>query len=248
MILSPIFASFTSIYFRTNFLTSTILFFGIPAIYLSLRNQNVVNKSIIFSLICGVIGSFIVDSYGILNQSWFVQTSVFSFRIGGVPIEDLIWGSLLTYNIVLFYEHFIDKGKHNLKDTKFKYLIIILLLILIIFTLFYLLQSSILVTKYAYLKLGIVVIFLPTISFLSAFPRLVSKFLKTGVYFFIQGLMFELTGITLNYWGFKDGANRFIGWVSFGSLKFPLEEFIFWMILFSTCVLSYYEFFDDDRR
>jgi len=248
LIISPIFATIISLIFKTNFLTSTLLYFGVPAVYLSLRNKHIVNKSITFSLIFGVFASFVVDTYGILNQSWFVQKSIFPFRIGLVPIEDIIWGTLLTYNIILFYEHLLDKGKHNLKDTKFKYLIILALIVLIIFTLLYLLQSKILITKYAYLKLGFVTMFLPTISFLAIFPRLLSKFIKAGVYFFLQGLMFELTGITLNHWGFKDGPNRFINWINFGNIKFPLEEFIFWMVLFSTCVLSYYEFFDDDRK
>lgn len=247
LILSPIFATFVSLTFKTNFLISTLLFFGIPAIYLSWRNTHAIKKSFLFSSIIGIFGAFVIDYFATVGGFWFVPKTVFPLRLlGVVPIEDLIWGFLLVYGIVMFYEHFLDKGKHNLKDTNLKYLIISLIFIFITFFLIYLFKPFLLVIPYFYIKAGIIIILFPIISFLSFFPKLISKFIKAGTYFFIQGILFELTGLTLNQWNF-DGTN-FIGWVQILNLKFPLEEFVFWMVLFSTCVLSYYEFFDDDRK
>jgi len=145
----------------------------------------------------------------------------------------------------MFYEHLLDKGKHNLKDTNLKYFIVVVIFIGIALTLIYLLKKDIII-GYSYLKMGIAIVLLPTISFLSFFPRLLSKFVKTGVYFFVVGIMVELTGVSFNQWGFR--GNNFIGWISVGTIRFPLEEFFFYIVLFSTCVLSYYEFFDDDRK
>lgn len=146
----------------------------------------------------------------------------------------------------MFYEHFLDKEKHNLKDTKLKYFISLIIVALFVFSSIYLIEKNLLLIPYFFATFFSIFFLIPMISFLSFFPRLISKYLKTGVYFFAQSLIFELTALSLGQWGFY--GKQYIGWVSFGNLKFPLEEFIFWMILFSTCVLSYYEFFDDDRK
>src|SRR3989339_2025535 len=245
LILSPIFASITSLYFKTNFLTSTILFFGIPAVYLSWRNQHAVKKSVIFSLFFGLaVGGLVIDYLTHFNNVWFV-TTIFPIRIlNQIPIEDFLWGFLAVYNIIMFYEHFLDKGKHNLKDTYLKYFISIIIFIIVIFSAIYIFDKKLFLIPYFYIKASSILVLIPTISFLTIFPRLISKYLKTGVYFFAQSLIFELTALSLGQWGFY--GKQYFGWISFGSLKFPLEEFIFWMVLFSTCVLSYYEFFDDD--
>ncbi len=247
LILSPIFATFVSLTLKTNFLTSTLLFFGIPAIYLSWRNQHAVKKSAIFSFLFGLVGgALIIDYITHFNNAWFV-TTIFPVRIfNQAPIEDFLWGFLAVYNIIMFYEHLLDKGKHNLKDTHLKYFVSLIIFITIIFSVIYIFDKKLFLIPYFYIKAGFIVILVPAISFLTFFPRLISKYLKTGVYFFAQSLMFELTALRLGQWSFN--GNQYIGWVQILNLKFPLEEFVFWMVLFSTCVLSYYEFFDDDRK
>ena len=247
LILSPVFATITSLFFRTNFLTSTLLYFGIPAVYLSWRNQHAVRKSAIFSSLFGLIGGgLVIDYLTHFNNVWFV-TTIFPVRIfGQVPIEDFLWGFLAVYNIIMFYEHFLDKGKHNLKDSYLKYFISLMFFITLIFTVIYICDKKLFFVPYFYLKAGFILILIPIISFLTFFPRLISKYLKTGVYFFAQSLMFELTALKLGQWSFN--GNQYIGWIQISSMKFPIEEFVFWMVLFSTCVLSYYEFFDDDRK
>lgn len=247
LILSPIFASVISLYFKTNFLISILLFFGIPGVYLSWRNFHAVKKSFVFSLLFGTFGLFIIDTYATASGSWFVPQSSFSIRLLGiVPIEDIIGGGLLIYNIIMFYEHFLDKGKHNLKDTNLKYFIVSLIFAFIFLFLTYLFKPSMLVIPFFYIKAGIVIVLFPIISFLSIFPRLLSKFVKAGTYFLIVGILFKFTGVTLNQWNFY--GNNFIGWINILNVRFPIEELFFYIILFSTCVLSYYEFFDDDRK
>ncbi|MCL4364068.1 hypothetical protein M1328_02400 [Patescibacteria group bacterium] len=249
LILSPIFATIASLIFRTDYFTSTLLFFGIPAIYLSFRNNHAVKKSFIFALIMGVVGAFIGDFFAVSSLAWVVPHTVFSLRLFNlVPVEDLVWGFLLVYDIIMLYEHFLDKGRHNLKDTNLKYFIVAAISLLVVTFLIYYLNRSFLDIRYFYISAGLIFVLLPIVSFLSFFPRLVSKFVKAGAYFFYQGLMFELVGLSLNHWRFN--GKDYIGWVTISlfKLQFPIEEFVFWMVLFSTCVLSYYEFFDDDQK
>ena len=64
-------------------------------------------------------------------------------------------------------------------------------------------------------------------------------------YFVALGLSQELTGLRLKYWSFP--GTHYIGWVTIINYKFPMEELLFWIIIFSTCVLCYFEFMDDNH-
>jgi hypothetical protein len=99
--------------------------------------------------------------------------------------------------------------------------------------------------EYFYLKGGITLVLLPTIAFLVTFPGFVSKFFKTATYFFYAGLLQELTALQLGHWSFP--GKNFIGWITILGYRFPYEELFFWLIVFSSCVLAYFEFFDDDE-
>lgn len=247
LIFFPILSVTLSLVFNANFLVSILLFFGLPSLWLSFRTQSQVKKTFLFSLILSIPLGISLDYIAITDNSWFVPTTVFSFRLFGVvPIEDLIWVFFLTYNIVIFYEHFLDKGKHELVDRRMKYLVWPLIILMIVFFTILFTKPELLVIRYAYFWLGTVFLILPAITFLSFFPRLLSKYVKTASYFFLLAILFELTGLQLNQWAFP-GSN-FIGWVELFGYRFPFEEFFFWFIMGAIGVLAYYEFFDDDRK
>lgn len=247
LILFPLVSISLSLFFKANFLTSIFLFYGLPSLWLSIRTPAQIKKTLIFSAIFSIPLGILIDYIGIIDGSWFVPFTVFSFRLLNiVPIEDLIWGFFVIYSIIIFYEHFLDKGKHELIDKKMKYLIWPIFSSLLIFLTILFTKPELLNIKHVYLWVGILLILLPSITFLSFFPRLLSKYVKTGSYFFLLALIFEITGLQLNQWAFP-GTN-FIGWIDFFGFRFPFEEFFFFVVMSSTCVLSFYEFFDDDRK
>ncbi len=94
---------------------------------------------------------------------------------------------------------------------------------------------------------GTILLIIPLLIVLFIYPKLSSKFFKTGVYFFLMAMIYELTALKLGWWHFPR-ETKFIGWVSILGLQFPFEEFFFWMILCAMAILSYYEFFADDRK
>lgn len=245
LILFPILSVFISLMFGTNFLISALLFTGLPAFYLSFRTPKAILRSIIFAAPFSIIGGLFFDHLAVLDNSWYVPT-VFPFRVfNTVPLEDLIWAFLLVYLILIFYEHFFDKSKHKIVGTRMKYFAYIVISLFTIFLLLVFNGSALLSIEYFYLKGGVTLILLPTIVFLVKFPGLVSKFFKTAAYFFYVGLLQELAALQLGHWSFP--GKNFIGWITMLGYRFPYEEFFFWLIVFSSCVLSYFEFFDDDR-
>jgi hypothetical protein len=247
LIVLPVMSVFLSLQINANFLTSTLLFFGLPSLWLSIRTPQKINKTLLFAFIFSIPLGIVIDYVATIDGSWLVPHTVFPFRLFGViPIEDLIWAFFLAYSIVIFYEHFLDKGKQELVDRRMKYLIWPLIILLLVFFLILFVNPKSLSIPYSYLWVGLLFGFLPSITFLSLFPRLLSKYVKTASYFFLLSMVFEITGLQLKQWTFP--GNNFIGWLEIMGYRFPFEEFFFWFILASITILSYYEFFDDDRR
>ena len=79
------------------------------------------------------------------------------------------------------------------------------------------------------------------------FPKLYAKFLKAGAYFFFFLLIYEITALSLGQWVFS-AESQFLGLMEFKGITFPFEELFAWIMLGSLATLSYYEFFDDDKK
>lgn len=247
LILLPVFSVIISLYFQTNFLISTLLFFGVPAAYLSCKAKWAIRKAAIFSFIIAIPTGLVFDYLGVLDKSWYVTETLFLFRLlNVVPVEDLIWAFLITYLGVLFYEHFLDKSPDERINKKIKFLALAWVLLLAIFFLFLYLNPGALYIPYFYFWIGTVFLLLPTVCFLFFFPKLINKFVIAAVYFFVLAIMFELTALQLGQWTFP--GDHFIGWVELFGYRFPFEEFFFWFIMATVGGLSYYEFFADDRK
>ncbi len=246
LVLLPIIATHISLLFRTNFLISSLLFFGIPSLYLSLISPKEIKKIFFFSLIFSIPLGFILDYFAVKDLSWHVPQTIFPFRIFGlIPIEDLIWGFLTIYFICSFYEYFLDKKIKKKQNKNLKYLISFLFLAIIIF--YFITQNmpsfSI---PYFYLWMGILLALFPIVLFLFNFPQFFFRYTKLIIYFFSVFFLSEITGLRLNQWEFP--GNHFIGMVDILGLTFPFEEFIFFIVLFSVAIISWYEFFADDKK
>lgn len=247
LVLLPALSVLLSITIRANFFLSILLFFGIPSLWFSYRTPVKIKKIFLSSLIFSIPFALVLYYFGTVDGSWFVPTTIFPFRLFDIiPIEDIILSFLLVYSVLVFYEHFLNKGKNRLIDERMKYFLWPTLIIIMVFISIILTKPEFLNIPYAYFWLWTILILLPTISFLSSFPKLIARYIITASYFFPVLLLFEFTGLELNQWTFP-GAH-FIGWIELFGYRFPFEEFFFWCIIAAIGILSYYEFFNDDRK
>jgi hypothetical protein len=247
VLLCPLFATAISFLFKTNSMASIFLFLGLPAIYLSVRAKEHIKKSAIFSVITGVI-IIPIDYIAHLNKQWLIQQSIIPYKLFGfVTLEAIVWAILNIYLVVMFYEYFLDKHlTKKLWSPNFKYLFVIILVSIFSFILVLFGAPFLLKISYFYLILGLAAILLPLLLELLAAPKLISKFFKMGAYFFYLSFLYEVTALKLGWWSFP--GIQFVGWLSVFGVRFPLEEFVFWIILFAMAVAAYYEFFDDDIK
>ncbi len=247
LITLPLAAVGISLVIQANYLLFTLLYFLPLIIYLSCRTPKVIMHVTIFSLIIALFGVTVVGYLVSLDHAWYVAT-IFPFRIlGAATIEELLWSFLCIYLIVIFHEHFFDKGKHKPVESHMRYLVYIITALLLFFLInVYMYSSQLLKIPYFYFWFDIVALLIPLLLFLISFPSTLSKFLKTLPYFIFLGIIHELTSLQLGHWTFP--GKHYIGWINILGYKFPYEEFLFITILFVSAILVYYEFFDEDRK
>ena len=247
LIFQPVMAALLSILLRTNYLGTILLFYAIPSLYLTFRTSHKALRCFLFAIIAGVPMALLFDWFATVDGNWAITQTVFPFRLFNViTLENIPWLVLFAYFIIIFYEHFLDKGKHNLVDRRLKYFVWPLVILLIVFVVWIYLSPRTLVIPYAYFWFGIMLELLPVITFLSFFPRLLSKYMKVAVDFFAHSVIYEFTALKLNLWSYP--GKNFIGLVDLFSFRFPVEEVFMWFILSSVAIISYFEFFDDDRK
>lgn len=241
--LFPILAVVLSLSFRLNFFVSTLLFFVLPSFYLSARTSKGILRALIFSIFFGLIPGIVVGYLSVLDKEWYT-TTVFPIRIFSLlSIEEVLWIFSLVYFIVIFYEHFIDKGRHKVVDDHFKNLGIAMSTIFILFIILFLTKSDLLQAKYVYTRTIVFVI--PVFILAFRHPHLFLKLLRVTPYFFAVSLIDLITGVELGHWYYP--GNNFVGFVKVFDNQIPYEEFLLFVLLFSACVVGYFEFFDDRK-
>lgn len=151
----------------------------------------------------------------------------------------------MTAYILVFYEHFFDKDRNHRISPHIWQAIIPGLLAWVMIVFLHYINPSKLSFSHAYLKMGIAAI-IPLILQLIRKPKLLSKYILFAIPLFFVIFGSEIVGLTFHYWIFP--GKDYLGLVTFFGQSFPVEEIIFWMLLYPSTIASYYERFVDDEK
>ncbi len=169
LILYPIFASLISLLFKANFLTSLIIFYLAPGIYLSFLYPKAVKKAAFFSLAFGAPVYAMVDYLAIKSGAWQLNSAGF--------IENILWGVFGIYFLVMFYEYLFDKeNSRQIHSPRIKFLMIGIAAALSVFFAMFAMRPDLLQIDYFYLKSGIMLALVPVALALLLLPKLSGKF------------------------------------------------------------------------
>jgi hypothetical protein len=252
----PIVLASVCLYFGANFAISTFILFGVPLFYLLLRmigRTRLIIKTSIFAFLFSIPFTLIFDYLMVRDRGWFIEKSIFPYRLFGViAIEQFIWSFLWVLFVVVFYEYFLES--HSKKSVfatssisrRMEFFAIMLFSLLAIFILVIFINPHFLQISYAYLTLGIILGIIPLSIFLFKFPNLTYKFSKITAYFFFLDVVVEYVGLSLNHWSFP--GNHFLGTLVVSGFVLPYEEILIYFIVSTPGILAYYEFLDDDQR
>jgi hypothetical protein len=89
---------------------------------------------------------------------------------------------------------------------------------------------------------------IPLLLIIDKYPKLLKKFSLVAIFFIFHTLVYEILALNLGYWEFPQLQSQYVGWVNLFGVSFPVEELFFYITIGSISLLSYYEFFDDDRK
>ena len=227
---------------RIGYLQSLVLFFAVPAIYISFRAKEKVKKVAWFSLLVSIPVAMLVELVAYWDQAWTIPQSLFPLRLFGFsPIENYLWQFLTVYTILIFYEHFCNPKFQPGISKKIKIMSAIIYPLTFIAIILFAFKSPLLHISYPYFWFCIPFFVVPIVLFLAKYPAYFSSFLKVQLFFLYIHTLFEIIGVKFNHWIYS--SEHYIGWVTFLGQRFPTEEFVFVMLLGAFASCSYYEFF-----
>lgn len=246
LVVFPVFAVFITEIFHLSIAPSAFFFYGIPALYFCFKKPSIFAKSLIFSFVVTIGISWALGHMIYLDKIWFVPSTI-RFLQGTVTLDEIVWGFLWTFFIIVFWEYFLDHDKNKLKvSPKFRYLTAFLVIQLVGFFILYFWNHSVLVQPYFYLKFGLIMMASMILIAIIRFPKLIKKVSMLGLYFLFVSILNEYVGLKYFHWSFP--GNHYLGLISFDGHRLPWDEVIFWWILGAPGMICWYEIFADDKK
>lgn len=247
LIALPLLAAAISIIFKVNFMVSIGLFFGIPALLLSLLLPYSIKKSAIFSFLTLPVG-FVIDYIVHILGQRVVTESFFPRILDVVPAENIILVFLFTFTTVMFYEYFLDRQQDKaLYNKKFVYVYGLFIVAPLMYFILGFIIPELFNIQYFYFVVGLLVAVIPALLFIYRYPGMRLKFVVTGSYFFYLGLIYEMTAIAKSWWFFPIDS-KYMGIITFKGFALPIEELVFMLMVYAVAIVAWYEFFYDDRE
>ncbi|MFA6257165.1 MAG: hypothetical protein WCT29_02700 [Candidatus Paceibacterota bacterium] len=233
-LLFPIGAATVSIFLSANYLISTLLFFVPLAFILSFRRPENISSSLLFSAFAMVPILLPVDYYAFIYKVWYIPNTIFPFRLlsGSLPVDDIIWVLLYCYVTVMLY-HTLALPKSPVR-LRLRFFILPILSLAILL----LLMVISLNLAYPYFYMCLFAIMFLGVA-LWKYKYLSKSMLIPASFMAFLLLLFEMTGNFLHHWDFP---GKYLGFMGYVPYPFPLEEFLFIVILSAPCVVVLYEF------
>jgi hypothetical protein len=239
----------TSILINIDLFYLVLMYLLLPSMYLILRKKKDLVRICIASLTLGV---FYGMSYNFIAEYFHAYQTIYAnpyhaWKIVGVtPIADILWGFLIPFSIIVFYEHFLDRHKklnsYSKKSLFFVSFGAILFLVISVYLNLYSIQSY--PRQYAYFIVGLISS-LPLILLFFEKHHLLYKIYYCSLYYFILNILFEVSAFVNNSWVF---LGHYFYQINIGGWIFPIEEFIFWIVPSTAVFLILYEYIFDDNR
>ena len=218
--------------YAVSVLTTAVLLFGLPGIYLLLRSHKHVVRDMAGALLLGLVFGCMVDYFGGLNAAWTYHGEWFVFPgpiVGHVRVDIMLWAYGWALWIILFWEHFFDGAAPDRLSKRFLPMLTISLTgLAALLALPY--SAAALTIPYAYLIWG-VLSFVPLFLALWWYPRFSRRLMLAGTLLAVPNIVFEAVALKWGYWSFS-------GQYLLSGRSLPLEEILFWTFGSSFIVLA----------
>lgn len=230
--------------------TAGLILFTVPAIaYLCVVKRKPIRKllagSLVFGLGLGFFYEFVMQASGGYNV-----VSVYLPRLFGlVPFDSVIAHFLMAGLVLTFYEHFIVKadaidGHSDVISKRLPYAIELAVVMTVVAIGTYAVKPELLAIPYPYAILGTLAV-LPVVIRIYRYPDFGRRLAVIPPYFVLTFILFMIVAIRFGWWLYPESTS-YLGWVTLGvagNISFPLEELLFWMVLYAPAIVTYYATF-----
>jgi len=225
-VIYPVSIFLINLLFRLPFLFSLISFYGVPALYVSIKNRQHIQRA--FAVSFAVFPLFVVFDYmGLINKAWFNGSTLWDFRIIDIfTIEELLWALFLNYFIAIVYFSYIN----TIAVIRPKVVPCFAIFSAFLMGFFFVIKDvGLIIIPHFYIIFGLIVIVPPIL--LNFYKKIIpiKRFLWIMLYFAFFHFLYEIAGVHLKWWEFQ-GVD-YLAQVSIFGATFPLEELIFWVIM-----------------
>jgi hypothetical protein len=242
-VLASLYARLTTHFYIGRSLFGALVFCAPGIVYLWVRARkpakHILYATLIFGFLCGVLFEFIEQ----FNRSYVIVYSVIPKLFGEMSFDFVLWHVLMAAYVFTFYEHFISSTTATLAiSSRARKVAIVLIVIILAVVGVYLYHPDWLRLRYAYADLATVAI-LPLFLLAYHKPWYIRDFALIFPFFLFFFFLVEWTGVPKLWWAY--GGSHYLGWVTIQSLHFPVEELLYWMLLYPPTLIAYYKLFID---
>ena len=215
----------------------------VPAtLYLGWRRpkpwKKIMLASTLFGLLCGFLFEFIQVSAG----AYYIVPTVFPKLFGFLPPDNFLGHFLMSLLTFTFYEHFVNKESSKVISPRYRHILIAVIGADALLIAMHFLAPNLLHISYSYGIFGVIAL-VPLVRLLIIHPKYYRDVALMMPYFFCAYFSFELIAVKYKWWIYPSA--HYLGYVQFLGLKFPFEEFFFWIMLYAATITSYYKTYLD---
>ena len=235
------------LYTHARPLTTAFLFFSLPTLYLFWRKRKPLRELLAGALLLGFGFAFPFDVIQTASGGWLTPPSQFVFPyelFGFLPLDEILWFFIQGVFVITFYIHFFEPRKADRVGKRFAHIFLGTMVAVTLISILASTGRSNVIIPYSYLVAGAPML-LVIAYVLWKHPQLIPKFSKTAAFFFVLFFVYELIALHLGQWQFP---GMYIGWIELWVFRFPLEEFFYWMFVYTLFALSMYEGAIDDGK
>ena len=242
VVVDVIYAHLTTHVYIGRDLFGALAFCVPPVVYLGWRSPKPWKKILTATLIFGFLFGSFFEFIQQFNRSYIIAATVIPKIFGFLSLDFVVWHLLMAAYVFTFYEHFINKVKSDIVSSRAKVIIIIAIIVLTVTIGLHYAHPSALHFSYAYAYFGTVAVIAP---FVLAYkkPQLIRDMTLIAPFFLFFYFVIEWVGVPRHWWIYP--GHYYIGWMTVGSLHFPIEELVYWMLLYPAALVAYYKIFVD---
>jgi hypothetical protein len=225
--------------FQAGMMASVVMFLIVPAALLALERPRIILPALAFSLIVGAPSIMWIDELGTIGGQWMVVDPVpVQLPLIGVSVQSLTWAVAHFFLSIVAWEKI--KGTTSVSRPGLPRIGLCAAWAWGLLAVFLVVKAwSPLPVPYFYCWFGIVLILAPIVVSCLAKP----SFLRPLVILALMGLFwktaYEIAALRNEWWRFP---GEFVGWVAPFGYHIPIEELVFWIVLFSPAVAVFWEF------